>query len=387
MGLLDRTRKQTGPRTNAGDGDSQLPDSCADDELVREAVRSKGLLARPKKVVPLAKASAAPTESILEEELPEANQGKPSPLRNTVRSISRFVRFLRIICASASILLLVVIANQVATLFQTISGLWLPLAWLSYVLLGILGIFTLYAVYKVLRVLIHLRPVSKNKIDLLLIGPINAENKSELQKELRVWLENYQLDEKQIQIFEELGMDSDAIAGFKKHRLRLLETTDFASSEDFIRQFIHDIQEPLDHLVDHQRRQRSRAVLIKTAVSRFATIDALVVLYHSLQMVANICRVYGVRPSNWETFCILSHTIFNSYVAIRIEEFQEPLEELLDDGISEVVGKTFTSTYIAKATMGIASGVANAMMLNRIGKQLQGLVCVVNPSDVKKCLN
>jgi len=388
MGLLDRPKKQTVLRTNAGSGNSQLRDSCLDSERASDgAPKDKGLLTRQDKAAPLPKVNVEDIEFILEEDYAESIQGKESPLRGTVRSIYRFVRFLRIICASASILLLVVIANQVATLIETISGLWSPLAWLCYVLLGVLVIFTLYAAFRVIRVFINLRPVSKNKINLLLVGPISTKNKSQLKKELRGWLENYQLDEKQIHIFEELGMESDAIAELKKHRLRLLDTNDFANSDDFIRQFMHDIQKPLDQLVTKQRRERSKAVLIKTAVSRFSTIDALVVLYHSWQMVANICRVYGVRPSNWESFCILSHTIFISYIAIGLDEFQEPLEELLNESVSKVFEKTFTSSFISKITMGIATGAANAMLVNHVGRKLQGLVCIVNPRDVKQFLN
>lgn len=378
---FDGNHKDTVSRTKIDEEKPQVPEGDSDNESsVDTKVNSKGLLARQNHSVAVRNISVGELETVHTPVNSNSEQNKESSLQSTVRSIHQFIHFLRIVCAFASMLLLVLIANQVATLIQTISAFWMPLAWLCYVLLGLLGLFILYAAYRVIRVFIKLRPVPKNKIDLLLGGPVSVENQSRLESNLREWLANYQLDETQVQILANLGMTTDNIGELKKHRDRLLNTKDFANSKHFAQEFVNDVQTPLDRLAKRQRKKRAKVVAVKTAVSTSSTIDGLVVLYHSWQMVTDICRVYGVRPSGWDSFCILSNTIFNSYIAIKLDEFQDPLEGFLEDAIKS----TFTSKFLAKITLGLATGIANGLMLNRVGRRLQRLIRIADPDVIKR---
>ena len=381
MGLLDRKRKDTASYTKTEVEKPQVPEGDLDNESSDDTkVNSKGLLERQNHSVSVRDISAGELEAVHASVNSNSEQNKESSLQSTVRSIHLFIHFLRIVCAFASMLLLVLIANQVATLIQTISALWMPLARLCYVLLGLFGIFILYAAYRMIRVFIKLRPVRKNKIVTSLGGPVNAENQSRLESELRKWLANYQLDETQVQHLEKLGMTTDDIGELKKHRDHLLDTTDFANSKHFAQQFVKYVQTPLDCLAKGQRKQRAMVVAVKTAVSPSSTIDGLVVLYHSWEMVTDICRIYGVRPSSWDSFCILSHTIFNSYIAIKLDEFEDPLEDILEGAIKS----TFTSKYLTTITLGLATGIANGLMLNRVGRRLERLIRIADPDVIKR---
>ena len=381
MGLLDRNRKDTASRKKTELEKPQVPEGDLDNESsVNTKVNSKGLLARQSHSFSVREISAGELEAVHQPVNSNSEQNKESSLQSTMRSIHLFIHFLRIVCAFASMLLLVLIANQVATLIQTISAFWVPVAWLCYGLLGLLGIFTLYAAYRVIRVLIKLRPVKKNKLVTSLGGAVSVEDQSRLESELRKWLANYQLNETQVQHLENLGMTTDHIGELKKHRDRLLDTKDFANSKDFAQQFVKDVQTPLDDLAKDQRKHRAKLVAIKTAVSSSSTIDGLVVLYHSWQMVTDICRIYGVRPSSWDSFCILSHTVFNSYIAIKFDEFEDSIEDVLEAAIE----KTFKSKYLANFTLGLATGTANGLMLNRVGRRLERLIRIADPDLINQ---
>lgn len=378
---IDGNHKDTASRTKIDEKKPQVPEGDSDNESsVDTKVNSKGLLARQNHSVSVRDVSAGELEAVHTPVNSNSEQNKESSLQSTMRSIHLFIHFLRIVCAFASMLLLVLIANQVTTLIQTISALWMPLAWLCYVLLGLFGIFILYAAYRVIRVFIKLRPVKKNKIVTSLGGPVSVEDQSRLESELRKWLAKYQLDETQVQHLEKLGMTTDHIGELKKHRDRLLDTTDFANSKHFAQQFVKDVQTPLDRLAKQQRKHRAKLVAVKTAVSPSSTIDGLVVLYHSWQMVTDICRIYGVRPSSWDSFCILSHTVFNSYIAIKLDEFQDPLEDFLEGAIKS----TFKSKYLTIITLGLATGIANGLMLNRVGRRLEGLIRIADPDVINQ---
>ena len=178
-------------------------------------------------------------------------------------------------------------------------------------------------------------------------------------------------------------------ARLKSTRERLLSPTHFASSEAWLREFLRDFQSQLDELARARIEYHARRVAIKTAVSPYGLVDAMITVYYGLALMGDLCRIYALRIGRAGTAVLLAWVFFQAYVAGRIDDMQKAAEPDVDNYLTDMLtdaawlgdmGAKITARVTGKITLSLAAGTANYIMFRRLGSYAIGLL---QPVDSK----
>ena len=108
----------------------------------------------------------------------------------------------------------------------------------------------------------------------------------------------------------------------------------------------------------------------KAALSPNPLLDSLITLGWSFHMLRDLCLLYNLRVGSFGAMRLLSHVLLNAYFATRVDTWEEPMQDIVEEAIGEsVVGKV-AGWVTAKG----ASATANYWLLQRLGRHAIGML-------------
>lgn len=130
---------------------------------------------------------------------------------------------------------------------------------------------------------------------------------------------------------------------------------DTHSDGDVLRLFEQEVLRPVDQRVYRTVARYGAETAVLTALSPFASLDALLSAWRNLRMMREVATLYGARPGVAGTVALLRHVLESLMVA--------GAAEYLSEGVAEAFGGQLTSVLLARA----GQGVTNGMMTARLG--------------------
>ncbi len=209
-------------------------------------------------------------------------------------------------------------------------------------------------------------------------------DKSTAKKNLQGYLEAYPLDAIAASgapgLFQ---MDPATIQKLRDARDLLLDQDRFSDYDGWLRDFQLRFQEPLQGEADAVVRNWMRLVGIKTALSPYALLDSIIVLYCSYGMIGDLCRIYNLRMTKPGLVRLMAYTLFNAYAAGQIEDHAPDLAQIVEptwlvDAV-HAIGGGLADKIVGKALPKVASGAANAVLTYKLGKATIALLRPVEP--------
>jgi len=314
----------------------------------------------------------------------------PSFLLNTT--------FVLAIAAIFSVIALFVYAQALTILAEIQS---LP-TWLQYVSYALLFVFFVLIVGFGVRLAgIYWRLKKTRRINIRGLEELNA--RSHLRRQvsletgaarahLRDYIICYPIGNKQL---SEAGFTHQQIAGLRIQREKLTDPQADLGSTAWIVDFKKSFQQILDDAADECIKRHALNVGVRTAAAPFPVADTLIVLYSSLALIGDLCRIYNLRLGRLSTVLVVSWAAGQSLLAGRIEE-SPTLDSLNDEALHTAfgeqavkmlatVGSHLTSTAtelasrVAKRSMrAIEQGVLQGVLLSRLGKRTKAWLRMVD---------
>ena len=228
---------------------------------------------------------------------------------------------------------------------------------------------------------------------------LSSEMMGAARKQLQTYLKTYdlRLDAPLYRQFRTLGFGPESLKRLDECRQRLLRESRPISSNEWIDEFRRDWLATLDAMACARISRYAKFVALKTAISPYAILDFLVVLYNNFRMLHDLCLLYQVRTGLAGTVYLLGLCIFQAFMAGAVNEVldaigedgveegadaaaeslgdgaPELVEEASREGLSRIlsgVGEKFLGSAAKKA----AEGMANWFFLRRIGRQAMWLL-------------
>jgi len=164
------------------------------------------------------------------------------------------------------------------------------------------------------------------------------------------------------------------------------------SSKEWIDDFRREWLDALDATARARIRRYANFVLLQTALSPYAMLDFLMVLYNNFRMLQDLCLLYQVRTGPAGTAYLLGLCIFQAFMAGAVNEVLDAIGEdgaeegvdaaveSLSDGVPELVAEASREglsrmlsgvgeKFLGSAAKKAAEGMANGFFLRRIGRQ------------------
>jgi uncharacterized membrane protein YcjF (UPF0283 family) len=214
------------------------------------------------------------------------------------------------------------------------------------------------------------------------------------RKQLQAYLKTYDLSHgsRLYQQFRTLGLGPESLKRLAECQQRLVLETRPISSQEWLDEFRRDWLDVLDATARARISRYGKFVALKTAISPYAILDFLVVIYNNFRMLQDLCLLYQVRTGLAGTVYLLGLCIFQAFMAGAVNEALDAIgedageegagaaAETLGDGAPELsagfsqilsgVGENFLGSAARKA----AEGMANWLFLHRIGRQAMRLL-------------
>jgi uncharacterized membrane protein YcjF (UPF0283 family) len=285
---------------------------------------------------------------------------------------------------------------EVLQLYAALTTLPMAFQVVAYVFLAIVVLITAGTVWQWTAMWRRLRV--NQQIQLTKVSAasqhLSAEMLGVARKQLQTYLKTYdlRLDSPLYRQFRTLGFAPDALKRLDECRQRLLQESRPISAREWIDEFRRDWLAALDATARARINRYGKFVALKTAISPYAILDFLVVIYNNFRMLQDLCLLYQVRTGHAGTVYLLGLCIFQAFMAGAVNEALDALGEegveegaeagtdVLSDGAPELseslgrilsgVGEQFLGTAARKA----AEGVANWFFLRRIGRQAMRLL-------------
>jgi len=190
-----------------------------------------------------------------------------------------------------------------------------------------------------------------------------------LQNDYKDWkVQDYPSSERKIEIVKKIASllsNSDS-----------LDSTDRVKCKDMmdIKELYREKDE-LDVLLDKINKKAKDiivedavAVGVMTSVAQKTSLDMLIVLVKNISLMRKLLRVYGYKPSTVKTMYLMKKVIENIAAAGAIENADEIFETVTDAGAG-LAGM-------------VAGGIANALMMRRVGNECIRLLSLKDPGKV-----
>ncbi len=205
-----------------------------------------------------------------------------------------------------------------------------------------------------------------------------AQKKEEAKKTLSSYLMEYRLEQQRISV---PGLDSDELKKLTLFKQSLTDKKGHLDTASWLKEF----EESFVHILDKAARKRIRAyartVSLGTAASPVKVIDQMVVFYASLKLIADLLKIYNLRPAMGQGTAILSRAIIQAYLSGVIGEQSEAGVEAFSDYYESIFGEISFATGISAATDAtrfilpkISEGALNGFLVWRLGRQAQKMI-------------
>jgi uncharacterized membrane protein YcjF (UPF0283 family) len=312
-----------------------------------------------------------------------------------------FTQMLLFLGGTLAVLIGVFLVVEMLQLFAVLNAMPRTFQIVAYVFLCVIFIITAGTVWQWSAMWRRLRV--NQQIQLTKVSAASQRLSSEMmgaaRKQLQTYLKTYDLSlgSPLYQQFRTLGFGPESLKRLDECRQRLLLESRPISSKEWIDEFRRDWLAALDATARARISRYGKFVALKTAISPYAILDFLVVIYNNFRMLQDLCLLYQVRTGLAGTVYLLGLCIFQAFMAGAVNEAldtigedgveegadaaaeslgdgpPELVEEASSEGLSRIlsgVGENFLGSAAKKA----GEGMANWFFLRRIGRQAMRLL-------------
>lgn len=183
-------------------------------------------------------------------------------------------------------------------------------------------------------------------------------------------VESYPIsDQKQISLLQNSGFDETDFKKLKSNIDFLLNGNKAGKTK-----WIMDCENLFISQIDYCAKRRvntyAKRVAFKTALSPTGLIDSLIVAVNSVLMVEELCMLYNVRTSRWNSILLTGKLIFNTFISARLEDqLDEMTDALFENAISNIT--TLSQDLFSKISLGVlkrtSEGAINMALFYKLG--------------------
>lgn len=270
------------------------------------------------------------------------------------------------------------LVSRMIELYASITALEAWAAWAAVVLLGLCILAVLGGVAYFFSVYLRLR--ANRQIQIAELEELDRRTKRRREQsldEIRGYLESYPLEEDQVAA----GLlDADTRRRLEDAREQLLNhwwDRLKSSPVDWVRRYVEGFQGILDERAEQRVGQVARLVAFKTAISPHPLLDLTIVLFWSFRLLGDLCRIYQLRVGRLGTAALLVRVFFNAYVAARLDEWEEHVEDGLDQALESLPLPDLAQTLVGRLGAKSGTGLANYFLIRRLGKRAKQMLALV----------
>ncbi|HVA48329.1 MAG TPA: YcjF family protein [Pirellulales bacterium] len=278
-------------------------------------------------------------------------------------------------------------AIQILTTWPT----WLQvIGWLA---LGVCCLLLLWSLGRLLWFVARFRqsrPIARRLLD-------EREHLHELAKHVHAaareqfgaFMREYPLDDAaQLAFLRIWGLSEREFEMMRRKRADLLEPGNLQDSRSWQESFETCFLVPLDASATKIIRRYAILTATKTAISPWALLDMAIVIYMGTSMLGSLCRVYQLRAGPLDMLYLFGLVMGQSFFAGELEEHSEEVASWLSDPVASLFhGVLGDSTAIDSFLPGVGKiagkagqGIANGLLLNRIGRNACKLLRPLSPA-------
>lgn len=269
------------------------------------------------------------------------------------------------------------ICSQVLQILGELRALSTVPQTLGYVVLGILVLVVFFAFLRLCWLWYRLRASPQISLKRLRelsmrrsLRRMSADERGKARRLLYFYIERFSVDDKETAAFlRGAGLNDDQISTLQRKRRQLLDRSVARGDSEWLDMFNICLSTTLDQAADSMILARVRWVAAKTAVSSVGKIDSVIVAYNSFALVGELARLYQVRTSTIGTAYLLVNAFANTYLAGRIEESFDDVAHSIHEHVAGFVG-----VAAAKISSRVADGVANGLLIYRLGTAARRLI-------------
>lgn len=270
------------------------------------------------------------------------------------------------------------LVSRVIELYASIAALDAWAAWVAVVLLGLCVLAVLSGMAYFFFVYLRLR--ANRQIQLAELEQLDRRTERRGEQsldEIRGYLESYPLGDspETAKLF-----DADTRRRLEEARERLLNhwwDRLKSSPVDWVHRYVEGFQSILDEQAEQWVGQVARLVAFKTAISPHPLLDLTIVLFWSFRLLGDLCRIYQLRIGRLGTAALLVRIFFNAYVAARLDEWEEHVEDGLDQALENLPLPDLAQTLVGRIGAKSGTGLANYFLIRRLGKRAKQMLALV----------
>ena len=289
-------------------------------------------------------------------------------------------------CALASVLGLILV-SQVAAVVAGIRALPVPFDWIVGALAVLFAGTLSWLILQLVLMLVRLQrspSVNLHAIQTLQerrhMQDLAAEHAEKAERELRIYLEKYPLDDDARRRLIVLGLTERECEDLAEAKRFLLTGDEPMSPENWLSAFRRRFQSVLDRVAENRTKDYAMKVGFGTALAPVAVIDKGVVLYGCMALIKELTFLYGLRPALGQSAMILARSIVQTYLGGLLQEASEAAADTLWTEMSESLAMRIPAA-IPQVGAKMTEGAINGFLISRLGKRTISLLQPVRPAN------
>lgn len=202
------------------------------------------------------------------------------------------------------------------------------------------------------------------------------------REQLGAFMREYPLnDAAQLAFLRTWGLSERDFEVMRRKRADLLESGNLQGSRSWQESFETCFLAPLDTSATTIIRRYALLTATKAAISPWALLDMVIVIYMGTSLLGSLCRVYQLRAGPLDMLYLFGLVMGQSFFAGEIEEHSEEIASSLGDTLSSVIGTSAATSSWGGAIAGKAGqGITHFLLLNRIGRNACKLLRPLSPA-------
>ena len=297
-------------------------------------------------------------------------------------AVAKLVRAAGVAVVLLGLVVALVAAAQVANLLAQIAAWPLPLRIAGDVIVG--GVLLIVAVLAARLAWRYLRldatpgvavPVDRELDHRLAIRRELARQQYHAARgDLAAFLDRYPLDT-HTSALRSVGVTPETFDALRAARRTLADAA--MTDRAWIEHFDRHVMAPLDAAAAARVRRAMKQVALATAAVPQPALDLLVVLGLTLRLIDELCVVYHVRASRWNSWMILLRLVFNVGAASQVDQLTHTAADHAAGALHDtLVGLGHTALAGGTHLLGRVSGKAatggvNALLLWRLSRYVR----------------
>lgn len=268
---------------------------------------------------------------------------------------------------------------QVIAIVATWGGAVGNGAWL------LLGIFLAIVVFSVVRLVgfwwkyRRHRPIARleTRKQLRSFAERNDDkHKDDVKRLLIAYMRDYKLDEPgELRFLRRKGIDDAELKMMSRAWYDLSDGNNRKESDSWIKAVQAQFVRPLDDAAASVVRKYAAWAALKTAASPYALLDIAIVIYLGAGMLGTLSRLYKVSADPFATLYLFGLVLTQAFFAGRVEEHSADMEQWLDGSLKDILEQAgqvvpdLAANLLGKLTVKASQGLANGLLLHRIGRE------------------